>query len=106
MDYGMGAVAVAAGDGSRLLEAGTNFGGAEAWGLDEQVNHDVLVLPAPFLQRVVPMVLRVLDQLMVASTQRVGLSADEPALDPRYWLPDVGHEQQLLLLTGLGGLGA
>ena len=106
MDYGMGAVAVAAGDGSRLLEAGANLGGAEAWGLDEQFNHDVLVLPAPFLQRVGPMVLRVLDQLMVASTQRGGRSADEPALDPRYWLPDVGHEQQLLLLTGLGRLGA
>jgi hypothetical protein len=50
--------------------------------------------------------LTVLDQLMVASTPRVGPSADQPALDPTYWLPDVGHEQQLLLLTGLGGLAA
>jgi hypothetical protein len=106
MDYGMGAVAVAAGDGCRLQEAAATLGGAEAWGLEEQFNHDVLVLPAPFLQRVLPMVLRVLDQLMVASTPRVGPSADQPALDPAYWLPDVGHEQQLLLLTGLGGLAA
>jgi hypothetical protein len=106
IDYGMGAVAIAAGDGCRLQEAAATLGGAQAWGLEEQFNHDGLVLPAPFLRRVVPTVLRVLDQLMVASTPPVGPSADEPALVPAYWLPDVGHEEQLLLLTGLGGLRA
>jgi hypothetical protein len=104
MDYGLGAVAVAPDDGRRLQEAAARLGGAQVWGLEEQFNHDVLVLPAPFLERVVPMVLRVLDQLMVASAPQVGPSADQPPLDPAYWLPDVGHEQQLRLLTGLGDL--
>ncbi|MGZ4305632.1 MAG: hypothetical protein ACXVSL_12300 [Solirubrobacteraceae bacterium] len=104
MDYGMGAVAVAAADGRRLQDAAATLGGARAWGLQEQFNDDVLVLPAPFLQRAIPTVLRVLDQLMRSSAPRVGPVGDEPALDPAYWLPDVGHEQQLRLLTGLDGL--
>jgi hypothetical protein len=106
MDYGMGAVAVAARDGCRLQEAAVSLGGIEAWGLEEQFNHDVLVLPAPFLYRVVPTALRVLDQLMVASAPRVGPSPEQPPLDPAYWLPSVGHERQLRLLTGLDDLAA
>lgn len=106
IDYGLGAVAVARDDGYRLQEAAARLGGADAWGLQEQFNHDVLVLPAPFLHRVVPTMLRVLDQLMVASAPRVKPPADQAPLNPKYWLPDAGHEQQLRLLTGLDDLAA
>jgi hypothetical protein len=101
MDYGLGAVTVAPDDGRRLQMSAATLGGNQAWGLDEQINHDVLVLPRLFLQRAVTTMLRVLDQLMEASAPRVGPRASQPPLDPSYWLPDVGHEQQLRLLTGL-----
>ena len=54
------------------------MGGAEAWGLEEQFNHDV-PLPAPFLQRVVPTVLRVLDQLIVLPRPSGGGGLGRPA---------------------------
>ena len=102
MDYGAGALAVPSNDGRRLQAAAEGLGGSDVWGLQEQYNRDVLVLPARFLQRVVPTVLRVLDELMAASDEvRVGPPPGEPPIDPAYWLPDVGHEHQLRLLTGL-----
>lgn len=81
MDYGLGAVAVASSDGRRLLTAAGSLGGADSWGLEERFNQDVLILPARFLQRVISTVLRVLDELMVASAPEVGPAADEPPLD-------------------------
>lgn len=101
LDYGPGAVAVAPDDGRRLQLSAATLGGDAAWGLEEQVNHDVLVLPAVFLQRAVLIVLRVLDQLMDASAPWVRPRANQAPLNPADWLPDVGHEQQLRLLTGL-----
>lgn len=101
MDHGPGTVAVASDDGHRLQLSAATLGGNRAWGLEEQSNHDVLVLPAQFLERAVLTVLFVLDQLMEASAHRVGPPAGQPPLDPSQWLPDAGHEQELRLLTGL-----
>jgi hypothetical protein len=78
MDYGIGALAVTAEDGRRLQVAAEVHGGSGPWGLQEQYNGDVLVLPAPFLQRVVATVLGVLDELMTASEARVGTPTPEP----------------------------
>ena len=104
MVYGLGALAVAPNDGRRLLTAASSLGGAEVWGLQEQFNEDMLVLPARFLQCIVPKVFGVLHELMMISSPRVGPAAGEPPLDPAYWLPDVGHEQQVRLLAGLDGV--
>jgi len=105
MDYGAGALAVAPSDGRRLLEAAQALGGHELWGLQEQYDAVVLVLPVQFLHRVIPTVLRALDELMASTDPgRLGPPSGEPQIDPRYWLPDTGHEEHLRLLAGLDQL--
>lgn len=102
IDYGAGALAVAPPDADRLIAATQVLSSPAEWGVAEQHDGVVLVLPASFLQRVVPTALRVLDELMMtAEPERFGSCRDDSGFDPRYWLPDTGHEEALALLTGL-----
>lgn len=101
VDYGKGALIVPEADVERLLDAIRLLGDPKTFGLERSAGGPLLVLPASFLMRMVPAVLQALGELTTRADLQVSLLADT---ERAHWLPDVGHEHELRLLTGLASL--
>lgn len=103
VDYGKGALVLPEPDAERLLAATQLLGDPETFGLQRSATGPLLVLPASFLARIVPTALEALGELTTRGDDQVPYLADT---ERAYWLPDVGHEHELRLLTGLAPLTA
>jgi hypothetical protein len=104
VDYGQGALVLQEPDAERVLAATQILGEPEEFGLERGHMGPLLVLPATFLTRIVPMALKALGELTARND-----GGEVPSLadaERAYWLPDVDHKRELQLLTGLAALAA
>jgi len=102
MDYGPGALAIAPDDGRRLISAANSIATAADWGLEEQHDGVVLVLPVQYLGPVVKATFRSLAELMRTIEPSIEEAPEGVAqFDPSYWIPGHEYQRELLLLSGL-----
>jgi hypothetical protein len=105
IDYGPGALAIAPDDGQRLISAADSIATAADWGLTEQHDGVVLVLPAQYLVPVVRATFRSLAELLATLGPSIEDSPEEVAqFDPSYWIAGHDYQRELLLLSGLSSV--